>query len=821
MKKKIAILLAAAMTLSALPMTAFASSTNSVNKVASVQEDEEIRTSGDLITLKVAPKDEVETGDTIIIDITNGEFDSDLVGEAQYKDWDAFWSYVSAGATLKQAYTRYVYQNDTNALPYRINYLSKSQIEVELCPLAEGYADRDNTSDQLTLGKPVYNIALPAKATDEGDVKISVDSNNTSISDSSSITIAKTTTSGGSTTASVAESEVKSKSDDVIIVPDITVKEDTTNTFPGLEYDLLNDKVIVESGTIRFKVNGKYTWKKYPTLKNGTGYDHKFTLSPSKTTDTYVEFELTGDLFDSEKLSSVILTGGEVEVKDSDKDFGDVTITVSGSSAGITTESIVVAHREDYGFSLTALESAPTIFAGRTPVEVNGKYTDLDEDDFLTAKFRFSETANNTWLDSRKLEFTVPDGVKIIGAKIDKAKYVTGGVSEIESNSVIANTGSSLRISALKGAVDEDEISYIDLALYVTAQAGFTGDVTVTAAGAGLDADKLTPLTVATVVAPVTIETSATKTNLGYQATPTADITITEAAAGAFMDDEYVVIKMDTVYGDQELGFASDDAELTVDGDLEVKDFKVTSGNMKFKIDGESYAGPSTITIKNVQVGTTRSIPYGSYDLLVGGDALVNNYKETVNQKSTIPAESGALKPNDFNDYDDFGLFDTDEGYKFKGYLQVVTETGTLDGKVEVTIGETTMKLDGEDVEMDVAPYIQTSSNSTMVPVRFVALAIGVDSEAVTDADNSSKILWDANTKTCTIIYAAGNGMKIIKFQAGSDQMVIDGTSVTLENGVVAEITDGRMFVPFRALGQALGVTVSWDAETRTAIYNA
>jgi len=287
------------------------------------------------------------------------------------------------------------------------------------------------------------------------------------------------------------------------------------------------------------------------------------------------------------------------------------------------------------------------------------------------------------------------------------------------------------------------------------------------------------------------------------------------------MDDEYVVIKMDTVYGDQELGFASDDAELTVDGDLEVKDFKVTSGNMKFKIDGESYAGPSTITIKNVQVGTTRSIPYGSYDLLVGGDALVNNYKETVNQKSTIPAESGALKPNDFNDYDDFGLFDTDEGYKFKGYLQVVTETGTLDGKVEVTIGETTMKLDGEDVEMDVAPYIQTSSNSTMVPVRFVALAIGVDSEAVTDADNSSKILWDANTKTCTIIYAAGNGMKIIKFQAGSDQMVIDGTSVTMENGVVAEITDGRMFVPFRALGQALGVTVSWDAETRTAIYNA
>ena len=50
--------------------------------------------------------------------------------------------------------------------------------------------------------------------------------------------------------------------------------------------------------------------------------------------------------------------------------------------------------------------------------------------------------------------------------------------------------------------------------------------------------------------------------------------------------------------------------------------------------------------------------------------------------------------------------------------------------------------------------------------------------------------------------------------------MVIDGTAITMENGVKAEIVDGRMFVPFRALGTALGVPVSWDAETRTAIYN-
>ena len=107
-----------------------------------------------------------------------------------------------------------------------------------------------------------------------------------------------------------------------------------------------------------------------------------------------------------------------------------------------------------------------------------------------------------------------------------------------------------------------------------------------------------------------------------------------------------------------------------------------------------------------------------------------------------------------------------------------------------------------------------------MVPLRFVSVALGVDSSNVANPDASNKIAWDANTKTTTIYYGAGTGQKIIQFQAGSNIMVVDGTRIPMEYGVVAEIKDGRMFVPFRALGQALGVTVSWDADARTAIYN-
>jgi hypothetical protein len=312
---------------------------------------------------------------------------------------------------------------------------------------------------------------------------------------------------------------------------------------------------------------------------------------------------------------------------------------------------------------------------------------------------------------------------------------------------------------------------------------------------------------------------------MGYQAWNTADITVTETEAGALLDGEEVVLSIDSLYGSKELGFAGDedDIDYTIDGELEIKKFDVDEGEISFEIDKDSYNEPSSITLSNVRVGSTRSVPYGSYDIKVEGDAVVNNYTDDLDDVYPAQGYTQSQSSDKFDskyDLEDIAYFDTTDGYSFKDYLQITTETGTLDSVVEVTIGESTIKMDGEDVKMDVAPYIQASSNSTMVPLRFVSLAIGVDTDNANSADDSSKVMWDANSKTATVLYAAGNGQKIIQFTAGSNIMVIDGTSIPMENGVVAEITDSRMFVPFRALGQALGVPVTWDADTRTAIYN-
>ncbi len=76
-------------------------------------------------------------------------------------------------------------------------------------------------------------------------------------------------------------------------------------------------------------------------------------------------------------------------------------------------------------------------------------------------------------------------------------------------------------------------------------------------------------------------------------------------------------------------------------------------------------------------------------------------------------------------------------------------------------------------------------------------------------------MMWDSNTKTVAIF----KDNKSIKFTVGNNNMIVDGKSINMGNSIVPEIKDGRVFVPFRSLGEALGMNVKWDSNTKTAIY--
>ena len=165
------------------------------------------------------------------------------------------------------------------------------------------------------------------------------------------------------------------------------------------------------------------------------------------------------------------------------------------------------------------------------------------------------------------------------------------------------------------------------------------------------------------------------------------------------------------------------------------------------------------------------------------------------------------------------------EGYTAKTTAEAATEettkTASDDGDNKVELPFIKVVVDSKDIivgedtfTMDVAPYIQASSNSTMVPLRFVAIAIaGGDVEK---ADTSNIVVWDGVAKTATI--KAGDITAV--FTAGSNVVVINGVEAPMNYGVVAEIKDSRMFVPFRVIGEALNATVDWDADEKAAYYN-
>lgn len=820
MKRKIALVLAAAMTVAMLPMNAMAASTNTLSKSGTSIKDDEILITGvedrslDMVTsagalkdgtpvsLQVRPTSEVKKGESIILTVENGKFDRNLLDKAPFvfkteTTGVGYDTLINDGRSVNDVLTEYIGNEDSRKLPYGFRFINSEQIEIYLFPIGDDKVNQNNSD--VTKGTPYYDIALPitTEDSDEGALTVSIDANDSSIS-SGSYTVATVTSSDGSTTASVVSADVDTTSDEIYVVPDITIKEDLAGTFDGQ--------------TIKVKLNGNYEWASKGNIVAGVNCSSSEVAKDISIDGRTLEFTLADKkAFDSSKTSSIILQGFKAEAKDDDT-YGDINVTISGDS-GITTQTLKVGERADYGFELKALEEPTTIFAGRSPFA-----DDMDEDDFVTAEFEFGETTPGTWLTGRKLEFSVPEGVKIVGYEITKTKYI-----DKFSEGKIADDGTTLRFDSVSSQnmnINENNASYFDIKLYVSTSIEFSGDVTVSVSGAGLDAETLSDLVVAKVVTPVTVEAATTKSNIGYKSVETADIKITENTYGALTDGKTVEIKLDDTYA-TDLAFDDANTDVKVDGEIEVKSFKVKNGKISFVVDSESYSAPSTITISGVAVGTTRSIPYGSYSIIVGGDAIVNNYQEDVDQDSTITVSEGDVSKVTDNkgETKDFDLFE-DEGFEFKDYLEIITETPTLDGEVRVTIGEKSLLMDGETVEMDAAAYIQTASNSTMVPLRFVTLALGVDQAAVTDADNSSKIAWDASTKTATIIYSAGSQQKIIQFTAGSPEMVVDGVKITMENGVVAEIVDGRMYVPFRALGQALGVPVTWDAETRTAIYN-
>ena len=110
-----------------------------------------------------------------------------------------------------------------------------------------------------------------------------------------------------------------------------------------------------------------------------------------------------------------------------------------------------------------------------------------------------------------------------------------------------------------------------------------------------------------------------------------------------------------------------------------------------------------------------------------------------------------------------------------------------------LSIGNNGYTKGGIPDSLDVPPYIEPSTDRTMVPIRFIAEAFG------------ASVNWQDDIKT-DFIHFDDRTLNIVLNQPLPDNM---GTAVIVED---------RLFVPVRYVSEQLGATVEWDASTRRVI---
>lgn len=114
-----------------------------------------------------------------------------------------------------------------------------------------------------------------------------------------------------------------------------------------------------------------------------------------------------------------------------------------------------------------------------------------------------------------------------------------------------------------------------------------------------------------------------------------------------------------------------------------------------------------------------------------------------------------------------------------------------------VMAGEINVKLNGEAVEFSSQEPVVIEGR-TLIPLRGVFEKLGYEIE------------WDNETKTAVFKKADTE----VKVTVNADSFDVNGEKVSLD--VPAQIVNGSMMLPLRAVGEATGLEVDWDSESKT-----
>ena len=674
-----------------------------------------------------------------------------------------------------------VYDNKEEVKVTSLKYTDTDEVEVTI-------------SGKLQRGTVLaFDLTSVMDKTSKGkQAKVTVESDDITISNGSDLTYASVESKG-------IKASVK---DTVDVAPDEVVELKELKIEPAVGDTL--GAVLKDGSSIRLKLSSGFEFAKsdveLTTNKGKAGPDQKW--DDDELTFANIKDGITGAEYVKISGLKVEATSAKAGAVATLKVYADGNDTVSVEVAKVVDSAVVLSVDKD--------ADVPVIYSG-----VNVKNVGItNSSDHEALEVTVKETFPGAWNNAKDFTFKLPQGVYIADVQ-----SITADNMDVKDKTEWFETaydkGDYETLTFKKRTWAETDPSKKDKAelkftLVLVADPNFEGDVTLTLTG---DALKEQKVTVAKFVKPFTVEAKQNDMQIDYRNTkvPT-DVVIKEAEAGLWDKNVTFALSLDKINFD-------DDAKVTVDdkSGLKVKDVKTTKGVVTFKVDSKSDDKPAEVTVSGLTLFMDRNLPAGAYDLDVFSPVMLgaaDGNRETVTDQKAPIADNGFLSQDilgkstskrvvaDIND--DF--YSTTAK---AGFVNIITagreDTDSFTTKVVVPVGEKYIVSGENKVEIDVPAYIN-ANGYTMLPLRAVAVALGI---------NTNNVLWDQSTRTATVMY----GSKIINMTYGQKVVYVNGAMIPATAAV--EITNDRMFLGLRDLGNALGVTdITWDQATKTATLN-
>ncbi|WP_347451255.1 stalk domain-containing protein [Acetoanaerobium noterae] len=118
--------------------------------------------------------------------------------------------------------------------------------------------------------------------------------------------------------------------------------------------------------------------------------------------------------------------------------------------------------------------------------------------------------------------------------------------------------------------------------------------------------------------------------------------------------------------------------------------------------------------------------------------------------------------------------------------------------KIFLKIGSPDYKINDENKNLGVVPFIDIDSGRTMVPLKFIAEAFGAE------------VKWNSRSKEVNIVVKGKN----IVLYPNSNKILVDGEIIELDSKTVI-VPPGRICVPLRFISEILGYNITYNADLK------